>query len=295
MSHKEQYFLRASITRDVPNRADIHIEVPGGLEGQALQDYVKQAAIDALEDPDGELYWEEDLSSSKGLAVRAQGVVTRMEPSMSGLDVFEMLKAAERETVIPPEVFMYAAARKTQEAGEDFAPEFIEDLLIKAQTASEAAVYKQMVDSTPLRHDMMVLNGLGLVDIWCESSEYKLMVYKAGSVLRGCSSDAFEYSVYRERQDTNNVVLACLKPDDNLSPRGVNNPDWRNDNTKMHIIDTDFNETGTGLTAEDFCQVFEILAKPEAEAVLVKHFGYKSSPADDTSMSPSRSAGMDHP
>jgi hypothetical protein len=95
---KDQHFLRVSITRDVPNRADIHIEVPGGLEGQALQDYAKRAAINALEDPDGELHWEEDLSSSEGLAVRAQGVVTRLEadPKGFGYDVKSYLEMAAR-------------------------------------------------------------------------------------------------------------------------------------------------------------------------------------------------------
>ncbi|MHB1630616.1 MAG: hypothetical protein ACYCQL_00040 [Acidithiobacillus sp.] len=83
---KAQHFLKVSITRDVPNTAEIHIEAPDDdMDEQSLQNFVRRAVTGALEDTDGELRWEEDLSCSEGLTVRAMGKVIRLESDPKGL------------------------------------------------------------------------------------------------------------------------------------------------------------------------------------------------------------------
>ncbi|MHB8226251.1 hypothetical protein [Acidithiobacillus sp.] len=96
---KEQYFLKVSITRDVPNTAEIHIEAPDDdMDEQSLQEFIRQAVTEAQDDPDGDLRWEEDLSRSEGLTVRAMDKVIRLEPDPKGLgyDVKTYLEMADR-------------------------------------------------------------------------------------------------------------------------------------------------------------------------------------------------------
>ncbi|MHB8226250.1 hypothetical protein [Acidithiobacillus sp.] len=106
---------------------------------------------------------------------------------------YELLKSAERGTIIPPEVFMYATAMEAMKAGEEFESGFVEGLKSKAQLASENAVYRQMMETrqVSLSRDMMVLS--------VDTDDLK--VYRAGSVLRGTPDNPVEYRVYQENQE----------------------------------------------------------------------------------------------
>lgn len=262
-----------------------NVMVPQGASDEEVRGMAYSRAQD-VSNWDDPFEFQEDWSTVEGLRVnrvvevvqepgknRARNVAidipVEFAPSRSGLDIFELLKAAERGTIIPPEVFMYAAARKTQEAGEDFAPEFMANLKSKAQIASENAVYKHMMDMTKLGNNMVVLNT-GRDDV---------VEYMAGSVLRGCPDNPNEYKVYRDTYDPSGGVVLASVSDHNA-----------------HVLYKDF-VGDTQMASNDlasFREQFTQVDQPAAEAVLVKHFGYKPVSTGDVNMSPSRSAGMDH-
>lgn len=239
--------------------------------------YIRAQSVSNWDDPFG---FQEDWSTVEGLRVNrvvevvrgpdknrardiAQDIPVEFAPSKYGMDVFKMLESAERGATIPAEVFMYAATRQAQASGENFAPEFVQCLKIKAQTASENAVYKHMMDNTPLRHDMLALNA-GSDDV---------TQYRPGSVLRGAPDDPVEYRVYQSKNDADLIVLAGVTRKDVMinSPEGT---DWRIEKGTMHAIKP-------GLVRDHFLKLnefqvgFVALDRDDAEAALVEHFGYQ--------------------
>ena len=181
-----------------------------------------------------------------------------------GKNNFEMLKSAERGAVILPEVFMYAAARQTQEAGEDFAQEFIASLKSKAMGASENAIYQHMMAETPLSAGMMSV----------VSGSEDVIEYLAGSVLRGTPQDPIEYRVYQDKQDAEHVVLAGVIHSGAISVVLHHNPGMDIEVGDIHAINKsfigdDYIKPGT------FHNRFVALDSADAEIALVKHFGYK--------------------
>jgi hypothetical protein len=189
-------------------------------------------------------------------------------PSRSGEGIFEMLKSAERGTFIPPEVFMYAAARQTQKAGVEFTPEFIDNLKSEAESASKSAVSRQMMTGASLNSGMMVVLP-GSEDV---------LEYNSGSVLRvlGAPDSPVEYKVYQDKRDADNFVLAGVINKDVV----VDYPDetsLRVDTGAIHVIVGDpFMGDTYYLEPEEFHARFVASSKTDAEAALVNHFGYRS-------------------
>jgi hypothetical protein len=181
----------------------------------------------------------------------ASGIPVEFASSKFGLDVFEMLKSAERGSIIPPEVFMYAVARQAQNVGEGFSPAFMAGLKSKAQIASENAVYQHMMDMTPLGNDMVILNA-GRDDV---------VEYNAGSVLRGCPDNPNEYRVYLDTHDPSGGVVLASVSDNNA-----------------HVLYEDLDDVKMVPSADlaSFREQFVLVDQPMAEAALTKHFGYKS-------------------
>lgn len=200
-----------------------------------------------------------------------QDIPVEFAPSRMGEGVYELLKSAERGTIIPPEVFMYASVMEAMKAGEDFEHEFVEGLKSKAQLASENAVYRQMMETrqVPLSRDMMVLP--------VDTDDLKM--YRAGSVLRGAPDNPVEYRVYQENQekggDASRVVLAGVTNKD-VVIEGSDGSEVRIEKGAIHIIEKGLGTDGY-LSPDFFHDTFLELDQPAADAALVKHFGYRVS------------------
>lgn len=261
----------------VPQRASSE-EVRGMASGR----------VQALSGQDDPFRLQEDWSTVDGLRINrvveevrepgmrysherviTQDVPVEFAPSNMGEGVYELLKSAERGTIIPPEVFMYATAMEAMKAGEEFESGFVEGLKSKAQLASENAVYRQMMETrqVSLSRDMMVLS--------VDTDDLK--VYRAGSVLRGTPDNPVEYRVYQENQekggDASRVVLAGVTNKD-VVIEGSDGSEVRIEKGAIHIIEKGLGTDGY-LSPDFFNDTFLELDQPAADVAMVKHFGYR--------------------
>ncbi|MHB1630615.1 MAG: hypothetical protein ACYCQL_00035 [Acidithiobacillus sp.] len=252
---------------------------------------------------DDSFEFREDWSTAEGLRVnrvvevvrepgknRAKNIAidipVEFAPSKSGVDIFEMLKAAERGTIIPPEVFMYAAARKTQEAGEDFAPEFVENLKKKAVEASDQAAYHFRWEKTILQNDMAVVRN--------DSDEVDR--YKAGSVFRGFPVAEHRVFQLKDEDSKDRFYLARFDFEDVK----IKGPDGTIGITRKPVVyamvyDTNKNQglvdDSVCFERDDFHENFVELNKDDAQAALVKYFGYSA--GEDSLSMPNEAAALD--
>ncbi len=271
--------LVLEVACDVSAYGQNNVMVPQGASDEEVRGMAYSRA-QSVSNWDNSFGFQEDWSTAEGLRINrvveviqeagkknlarnvAIAIPVEFAPSRSGLDVFEMLKAAERGAIIPPEVFMYAAARQTQEAGEDFAPEFMENLKSKAMGASENAVYQHMMAETPLSAGMMsVVSGSDVIE------------YLAGSVLRGTPQDPIEYRVYQDKQDAEHVVLAGVIHSSAISVVLHHNPGIVIEVGEIHAINKSFIGDDY-IKPGAFHNRFVALDGADAEIALVKHFGY---------------------
>lgn len=243
-----------------------NVMVPQGASVDEVRDIASNRARD-ISHWDDAFGFEEDWSTVEGLRINrlvevvqepgkqnwpnniVQDIPVEFAPSRYGVDVVEMLKAAERGTVIVPEVFMYATARQAQAAGEDFDPKFMRKLESNAQVASENVLFEFIKEHKILSHDIMAVDATGDVH-----------TYSAGSVWFGA-----ELKIYRDKQDADRLVLAMPTPDrlKSTHPNGI------------YMLNTDFQSIDVSLTVEEFQQQYVPLPKLEAEEVFAKHFGLK--------------------
>lgn len=162
--------LVLGVACDLSAYGQSNVMIPQLATNEEIRSMAKNRAQSISLNMDDPFEFQEDWSTVDGLrinrvveVVRGSGrnnarnvavdIPVEFAPRKSGDDVFDMLKAAERGDIIPPEVFMYAAALQAQKSGGDFDQEFIEGLKDRASIASRNAtnaVHEHVATGSPL-------------------------------------------------------------------------------------------------------------------------------------------------